>query len=250
MPAASSAADLTQIQAYLFDLDGVLTPTVEVHTRAWAQLLSPVFAASGVEPYSERDYFAYIDGKPRFDGVRDALASRSISLPYGELTDPPEAQTVCGLGNRKNDEFRAVLDRDGVQPYPGSARFLARALQLGKRVAVVSSSRNAPVVLAAAGLAEYFEIVIDGEVAAAHGLPGKPAPDTYLAAAEALGIAAERCAVVEDAESGVAAGRAGGFGLVIGIDRGVGAEQLRRFGADIVVPDLDVLVASLDDEMN
>lgn len=234
--------DLTQYRAVLFDLDGVLTPTAEVHMRAWRELFTDYLADHpGVPEYVESDYFDYIDGKPRYEGVRSFLTSRGIDLPDGDPGDDPAAETVCGLGNRKNDAFAAVLAREGVRPYPGSVAFLDRVEAEGLRVAVVSSSRNAPAVLTAAGLADRFSVVIDGEVAAAEGLPGKPNPDTFVVAAERVGASVATSIVVEDAISGVAAGRAGAFGLVIGVDRGVGAERLRAAGADVVVSDLGEL---------
>ncbi|MBA8796233.1 beta-phosphoglucomutase family hydrolase [Friedmanniella endophytica] len=235
--------DLGRFRAVLFDLDGVLTPTAEVHMRAWQQLFTDYLAGrDGVAPYAETDYFDHIDGKPRYDGVRSLLASRGLTLPEGSPDDPATAETVCGLGNRKNDVFAAVLHEEGVRPYPGSVAFLDHVERLGLALAVVSSSRNAPAVLAAAGLADRFPVVVDGTVAAADGLPGKPAPDTFVAAAERLGVAVPEAVVVEDAISGVAAGAAGGFGLVVGVDRGVGADRLREAGAGLVVADLDELV--------
>ena len=244
---SAETLDLTDFRAVLFDLDGVLTPTAEVHMRAWRQLFTDFLAdQSGdhpdLAPYVESDYFDYIDGKPRYEGVRSFLESRGIELPDGEPSDPPSAPTVCGLGNRKNDAFAAVLADEGVKPYPGSVAFLDRVDELGLAVAVVSSSRNAPAVLTAAGLDDRFSVVVDGAVAAADGLAGKPHPDTFLAAAEQLGCTAADSIVVEDALSGVAAGRAGAFGLVIGVDRGVGADRLRESGADLVVSDLGELV--------
>ena len=231
--------------AVLFDLDGVLTPTAEVHMRAWEKMFSDYLAAAGIaEPYTESDYFDHIDGKPRYDGVRSFLASRKIELPEGSSDDPADAATVCGLGNRKNDVFAAVLADEGVQPYPGSVAFLDHLATTGTRVAVVSSSRNAAAVLAAAGLADRFEVVVDGVVAAAEHLAGKPSPQTFLYAATALGVSAERAVVVEDALSGVEAGHAGDFGLVIGVDRGVGADRLLQAGADAVVADLADLLVS------
>ena len=234
--------------AVLFDLDGVLTPTAEVHMRAWQKMFSDYLAARGVpEPYVEEDYFDYIDGKPRYDGVRSFLASRDIELPEGSSDDPADAETVCGLGNKKNDVFAAVLETEGVQPYEGSVAFLDHLAEAGTKVAVVSSSRNAPAVLAAAGLADRFKIVVDGMVAAAQHLAGKPSPQTFLYAAQQLDVAADRAVVVEDALSGVAAGHDGDFGLVIGVDRGVGADRLLQAGADVVVADLADLINS-DDE--
>ena len=239
--------DLSPINAWLFDLDGVLTPTALVHMHAWARLFTPYLEAHGAAPYTEADYFAHIDGKPRYEGVRSLLASRGIELPWGDPADSPDTETVCGLGNRKNAVFTQVLETEGVAPYPGSVRLVDALLAQGREVAVVSSSRNAVPVLAAAGLTDRFPLVVDGLVAAAHGLAGKPDPATYLYAAEQLGVPRERAVVVEDAESGVASGRAGAFGLVIGVDRGAGADVLREQGADLVVDDLAELVTPSDD---
>lgn len=231
--------------AALFDLDGVLTPTAEVHMRAWQALFVDFLTKRGIvdQPYVESDYFNYIDGKPRYDGVRSFLASRGITLPEGELSDDPQTDTVCGLGNRKNVFFSAVLHDEGVAPYPGSVQLLDHLAERGTRLAVVSSSRNTPPVLEAAGLAARFPVVVDGNVAAREHLPGKPSPDTFSYAAKQLGVANERAVVFEDALSGVTAGRAGGFGLVVGVDRGVGADRLIEAGADLVVTDLAELVA-------
>lgn len=235
--------DWTPYDAALFDLDGVLTPTATVHMAAWSEMFNDVLAGmDGQEPYTDADYYAYVDGKPRYDGVRSFLAARGIELPEGDPEDPPEAETVCGLGNRKNDAFNAVLERDGVAAYPGSLALLRALAETTVQLAVVSSSKNAPAVLAAAGIADLFPVVVDGAVASADGLPGKPEPDTFLAAAERLGVTKERAVVLEDAESGVAAGRAGDFGLVVGVDRGAGEQTLRERGADVVVTDLEELL--------
>lgn len=242
--------------AYLFDLDGVLTPTADLHMLAWSQLFNTYLASRGLGPeYTERDYFDYVDGKPRYEGVRSFLASRGIELPYGDPSDPADQETVCGLGNRKNAVFSAILEKDGVDPYPGSVKFLDALARTGAKVAVVSSSRNAPVVLAAAGLSDRFEVVVDGQVAASVGLPGKPAPDTYEYAASLLGVPVAEAVVVEDALSGVASGRAGKFGLVIGVDRGAGAAALLDAGADVVVTDLgeltdDTLTVRLPEDLS
>lgn len=234
--------DWEPYDAVLFDLDGVITPTADAHRRAWAQMFDELLAVRGDPAYVDDDYFAYIDGLPRLDGVRSFLASRGIELPEGHAGDPPEADTVHGLGTRKNAMFARVLSEEGVEPYPGTVRLLDQLAKTSVKLAVVSSSRNAPVVLAAAGLADRFVDVVDGSVAAERGLPGKPAPDTFLAAAADLGVPKERAVVVEDAISGVAAARAGDFGLVIGVDRGVGATALANSGADIVVQDLAELL--------
>jgi len=238
---------LDGMDAVLFDLDGVLTPTAVVHRHAWSRLFTPLLEAHGASTYTDADYFAYIDGKPRYEGVRSLLESRGIDLPWGEPTDDPDTATVCGLGNRKNAVFTQVLESEGVAPYPGSVRLVDALVADGRQVAVVSSSRNAVPVLAAAGLTDRFALVVDGLVAAAQGLPGKPQPATYLYAAEQLGVPRERAVVVEDAESGVASGRAGAFGLVVGVDRGAGAAVLLEQGADLVVDDLDELVTTSDE---
>ncbi len=227
----------------LFDLDGVLTPTTDVHMRAWRAMFAAFFAAEGLEPpYGDADYYAHVDGRPRYDGVRAVLASRGVVLPDGDPADPATARTVCGLGNAKNDVVDRLLASEGIAAYPGSLALVELLAARGVPMAVVSSSRNTGAVLAAAGLAGRFVVVVDGVVAAREGLAGKPAPDTFLRAAELLGVPAERAVVVEDALSGVAAGRAGAFGLVVGVDRGAGAQRLLDAGADEVVTDLRELV--------
>ncbi len=235
--------DWNDFDAALFDLDGVITPTATVHMAAWSEMFNAFLDdRDGQAPYEDADYFAYVDGKPRYDGVRSFLASRGIELPEGDPSDDPSEETVCGLGNRKNDAFNAVLARDGVAGYPGSVALIDALRAKGVALAVVSSSQNAPAVLEAAGLADRFPVVVDGSVARDAGLPGKPAPDTFLEAARRLGVSKERSVVLEDAESGVAAGRAGDFGLVVGVDRGAGADVLRERGADRVVEDLAELL--------
>ena len=232
--------------AVLFDLDGVVTPTAEVHMRAWAEMFNAFLTEyaeqhpdgdADTSTYTDQDYFAHVDGKPRYDGVRDFLSARGIDLPEGDSADH-EPPTVRSLGDRKNDAFNHVLERDGVTAYPGSVALLDHLRELGTPLAVVSSSANAPAVLDAAGLADRFETVVDGRVAGELGLPGKPAPDTFLHAAEVLGATAATSVVLEDAVSGVRAGRAGDFGLVVGVDRGAGVATLTEAGADVVVPDL------------
>ena len=235
--------DWNDYDAALFDLDGVITPTAEVHMRAWAQMFNDFLAARGIaEPYTDDDYFTYVDGKPRYDGVRSFLASRDITLPDGDASDPASAETVAGLGNRKNDDFESILATEGVAAYPGSVALVESLQARGTQMAIVSSSRNAAAVLTAAGMIEHFPVIVSGKEAAERGLPGKPAPDTFLAAAADLGVAKERAIVFEDALSGVAAGRAGDFGLVVGVDRGVGAAALTQHGADVVVSDLEELL--------
>ncbi|MFX0539263.1 HAD family hydrolase [Ornithinimicrobium sp. Y1847] len=235
--------DTDTVTAALFDLDGVLTPTAEVHMRAWAALFEEVLAEHPEQaPYTDRDYFDHVDGKPRYEGVRDFLDSRGIDLPEGDPEDDPDEQTVCGLGNRKNLKFNQILESEGIEAYPGSVALLDHLAELGTKMAVVSSSKNAPEVLRVAGLADRFPVVVDGQVAAREGLPGKPAPDTFLYAASQLGVEPAGCVVLEDAVSGVRAGAAGDFHAVIGVDRGVGSDVLRDNGADEVVTDLAELV--------
>ncbi len=231
--------DWTAYDAVLFDLDGVITPTAEVHERAWAEL----FAAWD---YTPDDYLRHIDGKPRYDGVRSFLASRQVELPEGDPSEPAGEGSICALGNKKNEVFNTILEREGVTAYPGSLRLMDLLDRIGVRQAIVSSSKNARPVLAAAGLADRFPHVVDGVVAADEGLAGKPAPDMFLRGAELLGVGPADTVVVEDATSGVAAGVAGGFALVIGVDRGGNREALAGHGAAIVVDDLDELVVATD----
>ncbi|MCB0884840.1 MAG: beta-phosphoglucomutase family hydrolase [Propionibacteriaceae bacterium] len=230
-------------RAALFDLDGVLTPTTDLHMRAWSQMFNDFLSARGIdEPYTDADYFAYVDGKPRYEGVASFLASRGIELPVGQASDIPETDSVCGLGNRKNEYFNHVLARDGIAPYPGSLRLLDYLAAVELPMAVVSSSRNAEAVLDAAGLVDYFTVVMDGNLGHQLGLPGKPAPDVFVRAAQLLDVPVAESVVLEDALSGVAAGAAGGFGLVVGIDRGAGVDALEAAGADIVVADCEELL--------
>ena len=234
--------DWNDYDAALFDLDGVITPTAEVHMRAWAEMFGQFLLSRGItEPYSDADYFTYVDGKPRYDGVRSFLESRGIELPEGKQTDPPTEETIAGLGNRKNAVFEQILETDGVEAYPGSVKLVNALIDRGTKLAIVSSSRNAPAVLRAAGIIDLFPVIVDGQVAAERHLAGKPAPDTFLDAANQLDVPKERAVVLEDALSGVAAGRAGHFGMVIGVNRGVGADKLVANGADLVVDDLEEL---------
>jgi beta-phosphoglucomutase family hydrolase len=237
------------IRACLFDLDGVLTQTARVHAAAWKEMFDVFLrdrAAQTEEPFVPFDpvvnYGEYIDGELRYDGVRSFLASRGIELPEGKPTDPPDANTVHGLGNRKNELVLSLIRTKGVDAYDGSVRYVRAAGDAGLRRAVVSASANTRDVLKAAGIAGLFEVRIDGIVAAEQHLRGKPAPDTFLAAAKALDVEASEAAVFEDALAGVAAGQAGGFGLVVGVDRVGQAEALRERGADVVVKDLAELL--------
>jgi beta-phosphoglucomutase family hydrolase len=236
------------IHACLFDLDGVLTRTAAVHAKAWAQMFDAFLrtdvpgAGADRRPFTQEDYNRYVDGKPRADGVRDFLASRGVHLPEGAAADPPEADTVNGLGTRKNRLLLAMLERDGVEVYPGSLAYLREARNAGVLTAVVSASMNCRQVVQAARLEDYLDDRVDGTTVAQEHLRGKPAPDTFLAAAASLGVRPQDAAVFEDAAAGVAAGKAGGFGYVVGVDRVGHAEELRRRGADRVVKDLAELL--------
>ncbi len=228
---SSAIVEWTRFRAVLFDLDGVVTPTAAVHRRAWAELFRAY-------DFTDDDYLTWVDGKPRYDGVRSFLASRNVTLPEGQPSDPPGDATVCALGNRKDALFNQLLEREGVEPYPGTLAVMDHLDDHGIASAIVSSSRNARSVLAAAGLADRFPHVVDGITAAEQHLTGKPAPDMFLHAASLVGADPHACVVVEDASSGVAAGAAGSFGLVLGVDRGGNREALLAHGADLVVDDL------------
>ncbi|MFT4287426.1 HAD family hydrolase [Nocardioides sp.] len=230
-----TAVNWAERRAVLFDLDGVVTPTATVHLRAWEVMFNEFLASHDPTqpPFTTADYHAYVDGKPRYDGVRSFLASRDIALSEEEVIE---------LGDRKNVAFNQVLEAEGVEPYPGSVLLLDHLGALGVPMAVVSSSANAVPVLTRTGLLGRFAAVVDGVVAKAESLPGKPHPDTFLYGARLLGASAAESVVLEDAVSGVAAGRAGEFGLVIGVDRGAGVPALTEAGADVVVADLAELV--------
>jgi beta-phosphoglucomutase family hydrolase len=238
------------VAACLFDLDGVLTDTASVHARTWKTMFDPFLRArarrDGVAfvPFDAvADYDEYVDGKERLDGIRSFLASRRIELPEGTADDPPGADTIGGLGNRKNELVLATIHRDGIAAFDGSVRFVRAVRDVGLRRAVVSASANCREVLEAAGIADLFEVRVDGIVAERERLRGKPAPDTYLRAAAELDTEPAAAAVFEDALAGVEAGRAGGFGLVVGVDRVGQADALRERGADVVVSDLAELLA-------
>lgn len=234
-----------QVRACLFDLDGVLTDTASVHTRAWKAMFdhflrhrADATGQSFVPFDADQDYLRYVDGKRREDGVRSFLASRNIELPEGDPDDPPDAETVHGLGNRKNEMFQKALHEDGVEVFEGSRRYLKAAAEAGLGVAVVSSSANTRDVLEITGLDRYVAQRVDGVTLREHNIPGKPAPDSFLRAAGLLHVSPAEAAVFEDALAGVAAGRAGKFGYVVGVDRTGQADALRRNGADVVVTDL------------
>ncbi len=230
------------IVACLFDLDGVLTETARVHRAAWKDTFDPLLAAAGQPPFTGEDYLRFVDGKPRADGVRDFLASRGLTPPEGSPDDPPDRDTVSGIGNRKNAELLHRLAEDGVQIHDDAVTYVQAVRAAGLAVAVVTASANAESVLRAARLNDLIDARIDGVVAARDHLPGKPAPDTYLAGAKALDVQPDQAAVFEDAIAGVAAGRAGGFGFVVGIDRAGQRDALRANGADVVVTALTELL--------
>jgi beta-phosphoglucomutase family hydrolase len=236
------------VSACLFDLDGVLTPTAEVHAKAWKAVFDSYLedrarhTGTPFTPFGVEDYERYVDGKPRSDGTRAFLASRNIRLPDGLPGDPPGKETVHGLANAKNEAFERLLRQEGVAAYEGSKHYVHAVRDGGMRTAVVSSSRHCRQVLAAAGIAGLFDTIVDGVTVRELKLAGKPAPDTYLAAARELGSDAGQAAVFEDALAGVEAGRAGAFGCVVGVDRIGQSAELMRHGADVVVKDLAELL--------
>ena len=241
--------DFTRFDAILFDLDGVITKTAVLHAAAWKRLFDEFLqklaarTGSGFEPFDlEKDYRAYVDGKPRYDGVKSFLASRGLTLPWGTLADTPDKETIYGLGNRKDEYFEAQLREAGVAVYPSTVRCLRLAKARGLKTAVVSSSHHCRQIIDAAGLTVLFDTMIDGQDVDRLGLRGKPAPDTFLEAARRLAVLPQKAVVVEDALAGVEAGRAGGFDLVIGLNRADQADALRQHGADIVVDDLAELL--------
>jgi beta-phosphoglucomutase family hydrolase len=232
------------VRACLFDLDGVLTRTATVHMAAWKRTFDEYLQATdpGSRPFDQEDYNRYVDGKPRADGVRDFLASRGITLPEGGAGDAADAATVQGISARKNELVLRELEEHGVEVYPGSVRYLRAVKEAGLPTAVVTASANGEQVIATAGFADLIDARVDGVVAARDGLRGKPAPDTFLAGARALGVEPGEAVVFEDALSGVSAGRAGEFGYVVGVDRVGQADGLAAAGADVVVTDLDQLL--------
>jgi beta-phosphoglucomutase family hydrolase len=246
---ADARTALLPFDAVLFDLDGVLTSTAKIHAACWKSMFDDFLkerADTGGEPFApfdiEDDYKAHVDGKPRYEGVRSFLEARSITLPDGSPADDPVTESVCGLGNRKDELVKEAIAAGEVEAYPGSVALLRELRERKMLMAVVSSSNNCEEVLEAAGIADFFAARVDGIVATEKGLHGKPAPDTFLHAAHVLGASPDKAVVVEDALAGVEAGRAGGFGLVVGVDRSDVGALLRQHGADLVVTDLAELI--------
>jgi beta-phosphoglucomutase family hydrolase len=248
-PTSKRAITRDRYDAVLLDLDGVITDTADLHAACWKQMFDEYLQKRATErgeafrPFDlATDYRLYVDGKPRFDGVRDFLTSRGIHLPEGSLDDPPQAETVGGLGNRKNDLVNKAIQEIGVEPYEGSVKLIHQLRHRGFKIAVVTSSQNCEAVLTAARLNAFFDERVDGNLIHAQQLAGKPAPDTFLIAAKLLGVEPARAVVIEDAISGVQAGSSGNFGLVIGIARKGNADELQHHGAHLVVTDLNELV--------
>jgi beta-phosphoglucomutase family hydrolase len=245
----SKCVNRDQYDAVLFDLDGVITNTATLHAICWKQMFDQYLReraeqkGEALRPFDlATDYRLYVDGEPRFDGVRDFLRSRGIQLPEGNPDDPADVETVHGLGNRKNDLVNRAIAEVGVEPYAGTVQFIHQLRRDGFKIAVVTSSQNCDTVLRAAKLDDLFEVRVDGNLIQAQRLAGKPAPDTFLIAAKQLGVEPIRTVVIEDAISGVEAGSNGKFGLVIGVARKGNAEELKRHGAHLVVEDVGELV--------
>ena len=249
MPMGHPALTRDRFDAVLFDLDGVLTATAKVHAACWKKVFDAFLrkkAESEGKPFEpfqiDSDYRQYVDGKPRYDGVRDFLTSRGIRLPEGSREDPPGHNTVCALGNSKDELIAQIMETEGVDPYEDAISLVRALRDLGIKTGVVSSSRHCDRALAAAGIDEFFDVRVDGNVVQELGLPGKPAPDSFLEAARRLGVAPDRTAVVEDAISGIMAGRAGNFALVVGVSRKDDADVLKESGAHVVLTDLRDLI--------
>lgn len=246
-------------QAVIFDLDGVITKTALVHSSAWREMFNEYlknrekrFGEAFRECTHDIDYLKYIDGKPRYKGVESFLDSRGIKIPYGKPSDNPDKETICGLGNKKNNFFNKVLERDGVEVYDSTIVLIRQLKEEGIKIGVASSSKNCRTVLERAGLLILFETIVDGEVSARMGLKGKPEPDIFIKASDNLGVKYELTVIMEDAVSGIQAGKKGNFGLVIGIARESNGDLLRKNGADIVVDDISGLggIKTLDEWFN
>lgn len=237
--------DRDRYEAAIFDVDGVVTDTASVHQAAWKDVFDAYLRTRAdrgdetFEEFTEADYLAFVDGKPRLDGVRSFLSARGIELPEGDPADPPDRETIMGIGHRKNDAFVRWLERNRVEPYPSTVRVLRELRERRIATGVISASRNAKAVLKSAEVLELFDARVDGQVAAELGLPGKPDPAVFLEAARRLGAEPARTVVVEDAQAGCEAGRRGGFGLVIGVNRADQRDELLQHGADVVVDDLE-----------
>jgi beta-phosphoglucomutase family hydrolase len=251
-PKSSCVINREEYDAVLFDLDGVITDTASLHAACWKKMFDEYLqeratrTGEAFRPFDlAADYRLYVDGEPRFDGVRHFLASRGIQLPEGSPDDPPQLETVCGLGNRKNDLVNQIIENEGVKPYEGSVRLIHQLRDRGFKIAVVTSSQNCTTVLKAARLDGVFDAQVDGNTIRTQHLAGKPAPDTFLLGAKVLGAEPRRTVVIEDAISGVEAGFNGKFGLVIGVARKGNAEELKQHGADVVVDDLSELVSPI-----
>ncbi|MPZ51640.1 MAG: HAD-IA family hydrolase [Acidimicrobiia bacterium] len=237
--------DFAPFGAVLFDLDGVVTPTADIHQLAWREVFEevlPQIASEDQQRYRDNDYTLYVDGKPRYDGVASVLEAHDVVLPRGDPGDEPGMDTVCAIGNMKNEAFLRVLERDRIRPYPGAIRMIDHLDELGIPSAIVSSSRNARKVLDVAGITNRFVAIVDGNVIRDEGLAGKPDPAPFLEAARRLGVEPEKAVVMEDALSGVRAGANGPFALVVGVDREDQADALKAAGADVVVPDVGHLL--------
>lgn len=242
--------DLSKYEAAILDMDGVLTRSANVHLASWKQMFDEYLLkrakqeSKDFKPFTEEDYYHYVDGKPRYEGARSFLESRGISLPYGDPEDPPGKETVCGLGNRKNQNFLDNLKKHGVESFPSSRDFVRELKARKKKVAVISSSRNAKSVLEAAGIIDLFPVIVDGVESARLNLKGKPEPDIFLEAARQLKVSPDKTIAIEDAISGVEAAKAGRFALVVGIDRSGKNTELKSHGADILVSDLSQIKRS------
>jgi trehalose 6-phosphate phosphatase len=245
--------DLDKYEAAILDMDGVITRSARAHAASWKRMFDEYLReraerrGENFVPFSDEDYYRYVDGKPRYEGAESFLESRKISLAFGNPDDPPEKETVCGLGNRKNRYYLEYLKKNGVKSYQSTKDFIKELKARNKRVAVISSSRNAEAVLEAADARDLFHVVVDGVEAARHDLKGKPEPDIFLEAARRLDVRPEHAMVIEDAQSGVEAGKAGGFALVIGIDRSGQNRELKSHGADLVVRDLSEIEYEKDE---